>query len=63
MAKESTTSGGVGFIGLLTILFVGLKLTGFINWSWRWVLSPILISSILVVAVIAAIILIALIER
>ena len=26
---------------LLTILFVGLKLTGFIAWSWLWVLSPL----------------------
>jgi len=29
------------FTGLLTILFVVLKLTGFINWSWLWVLSPL----------------------
>lgn len=28
----------------LTILFVGLKLMGFINWSWFWVLSPMIIS-------------------
>lgn len=25
---------------LLTVLFVGLKLTGYIEWSWWWVLSP-----------------------
>jgi hypothetical protein len=25
---------------LLTVLFVGLKLTNYINWSWWWVLSP-----------------------
>jgi len=35
------TVPGVGFLGLLTILFIGLKLTGFINWSWLWVLSPV----------------------
>jgi hypothetical protein len=28
-------------LGLLTILFVGLKLTGYIAWSWWWVLAPI----------------------
>lgn len=32
--------GGPGFWGWLTILFIGLKLTGFINWSWWWVLAP-----------------------
>lgn len=31
-----------GFIGMLTILFVGLKLGGVISWSWWLVLSPLL---------------------
>ena len=38
---ETATNGGVGFFGLLTILFIGLKLTGYIAWSWWWVLSPL----------------------
>ena len=29
------------FMVLLTTLFVGLKLTGNIDWSWWWVLSPV----------------------
>ena len=37
----SQSSGGIGFAGLLTILFIGLKLTGYISWSWLWVLSPL----------------------
>lgn len=37
-------TGGVGFLGLLTLLFIGLKLTGHIAWSWIWVLSPIWIA-------------------
>lgn len=35
---------GVGFLGLLTILFIALKLTGYIDWSWFWVLSPLIAS-------------------
>jgi hypothetical protein len=35
------TYGGPGFWGWLTILFIGLKLPGFINWSWWLVLAPI----------------------
>jgi hypothetical protein len=35
------THNGIGFSGLLTILFIGLKLTGQIDWDWLWVLSPI----------------------
>ena len=38
--SEHTTSS-IGFPGLLAILFIGLKLTGVITWSWWWVLSPI----------------------
>jgi hypothetical protein len=32
------------FMVLLTTLFVGLKLTGNIDWSWWWVLSPLWLS-------------------
>ena len=37
-------SGFPGFPGLLTLLFIGLKLTNVIDWSWVWVLSPIWIT-------------------
>ena len=57
MSEKSSSSsrGGIGFTGLLTILFIGLKLTNFIDWSWWWVLSPLWIS-FLIMAVIALII-------
>ena len=32
------------FASLLTVAFIVLKLTGYINWSWWWVLSPLWIS-------------------
>lgn len=32
---------GLGFFGFLTLLFIGLKLTDYIDWSWVWVLSPL----------------------
>jgi len=44
MASSSSSSGGIGFAGLLTVAFVVLKLTGYISWSWWWVLSPVWIS-------------------
>ena len=46
-------NGGVGFIGLLTLVFIALKLTGHINWSWLWVLSPLWISGLLGILFIA----------
>ncbi len=51
MSKESkSSSGGIGFCGLLTIVFITLKLTGYIAWSWFWVLSPIFIPLLIVLA-------------
>ena len=44
-STTSTTSGGIGFTGLLTIAFIILKLCNVINWSWWWVLSPLWIST------------------
>ncbi len=50
--NEHASSGGVSFAGLLTIVFIVLKLTGTITWSWWWVLSPIWISFMLVLLII-----------
>ena len=45
--NHNTSSGGIGFAGILTITFIVLKLTNVISWSWVWVLSPLWISLIL----------------
>lgn len=41
----------MGFISVLTLIFIVLKLTNNINWSWVWVLSPIWISTILIILI------------
>jgi hypothetical protein len=51
MSQSSSSSSGIGFSGLLTIVFVTLKLLGKIDWSWWWVLSPIWISILLVLGI------------
>lgn len=60
MTNDSNKSGGVGFTGLLTIVFIALKLMKYIDWSWWWVLSPIWI---LIVLIIILIIFIAILEQ
>jgi hypothetical protein len=47
MSNNTSSSSGIGFPGLLTVLFVGLKLTGYISWPWVWVLSPLWISALI----------------
>jgi len=51
MAEHTHTSSGIGFIGLLTIIFITLKLLNKIDWSWWWVLSPLWISTVLLIVV------------
>lgn len=44
MSANNNSTGGIGFCGLLSIVFIILKLTHFIDWSWWWVLSPLWLS-------------------
>jgi hypothetical protein len=48
-SSSSASGGGIGFCGLLTIVFITLKLLGKITWSWWWVLSPLWIGFAVVV--------------
>ena len=60
--KVETSSGGIGFCGLLTIVFIVLKLVGVINWSWFWVLSPMIFSislTILILLILFALVILA----
>ncbi len=43
--KTDNSGGGIGFVGLLTIVFIVLKLLNVVEWSWWWVLSPLWISA------------------
>ena len=49
--NSSSSSGGIGFVGLLTIVFIVLKLVDVIDWSWFWVLSPMIFGAGLAVVI------------
>ena len=51
MDSGTSAGGGIGFCGLLTVVFITLRLTGVIDWSWAWVLAPIWIPVALVLSV------------
>jgi len=46
---------GPGIVSLLLTLFIALKLTGMITWSWWWVLSPVWITMVVGVLVITVV--------
>ena len=50
-SNNNSASGGIGFVGLLQVVFIVLKLCGVIDWSWKWVLSPIWISLLVVLVI------------
>lgn len=54
--SNNSSSNGIGFFGLLAIVFITLKLLGHITWSWWWVLSPIWIPTIITTIIILVII-------
>lgn len=63
MSTESkSSSGGLGLGTILFVVFLTLKLTNVIDWSWWWVTSPLWISAIffvfcmLIIAIIAALV-------
>lgn len=62
VTSNGGASGGIGFCGALTILFIALKLlkvTAVANWSWWWVFAPmwipvvILLGFFLIICIIA----------
>lgn len=53
---EGIGGEGIGFISALLLLFIALKLTGNIDWSWWWVLSPAWIPPAAVLAILAAVV-------
>ncbi len=51
--KDVSYQFGPGFLGCLALLFIALKLTGFIAWSWWWVTAPLWGGLALVLGVLA----------
>lgn len=59
--KEENTYGGIGIPMVLFLIFLVMKLTNTIDWSWWWIFSPLLISAGL--ATIALIVMIIIFSR
>ena len=58
-----SANGGIGFLGALTILFIALKLTNVIDWSWWWVLTPLWIPVAVVLGIIVIVAIVVLIVK
>lgn len=61
--SESKQSGGIGFFGLLQLMFIGLKLCNQIQWSWWWVFSPTIATAALCVLLLMLYALVLIVEK
>jgi hypothetical protein len=57
--KNISVQVGPNFLGLLAIVFITLKLTGYITWSWWWVLAPLWGGAVLFLAIVVIFVLVA----
>ena len=62
-SSSNKSSGGIGFCGLLSIVFIVLKLCGIIHWSWLWVLAPLWMPTAIVLFVLIIILIIGIISK
>lgn len=58
--RNGGATGGIGFCGLLAIVFVVLKLCKVITWSWLWVLAPVWIPAAIAVLILVIYVLVSL---
>lgn len=53
--NTTSSSSGIGFFGMLAIVFIALKLMGYIAWSWWWVLSPLWLPLVIILSILLVI--------
>jgi hypothetical protein len=59
MADTKVSGNGIGIGTVLFLIFLVLKLTNVINWSWWWVTSPLWIPLVFGIFILGIIFLIA----
>jgi hypothetical protein len=55
MSNKSNSSNGLGLGTILFLIFMVLKLTNYIDWSWWWVTAPLWIPLLIILGVLAVI--------
>jgi hypothetical protein len=48
MSNKSNSSNGLGLGTVLFLIFMVLKLTNYIDWSWWWVTAPLWIPIVII---------------
>jgi hypothetical protein len=59
MSDKQNTSNGIGIGMILFLIFMTLKLTGNIDWSWWWVTAPLWLPISLAIIIIGMVVFVA----
>lgn len=51
MSNTTKVQGSFPFLSILCLIFITLKLTGYIAWSWLWILSPLWLPWVIVLGI------------
>jgi hypothetical protein len=63
MSNTSNSSSGLGFGTVLFLVFLVLKLTNYIGWSWWWVTSPLWIPIVIVLGILTIMGIVVLVDK
>ena len=63
MNNKSKRNSGLGIVSILTLIFIILKITNKISWSWIWVLSPIWVTFIFAIIIFVIILIVGKIKK
>ena len=55
MSNKSYSNNGLGLGTILFLIFMVLKLTNYIDWSWWWITAPLWIPLLIILGVLAVI--------
>jgi hypothetical protein len=63
MSNKSNSSNGLGLGTILFLIFMVLKLTNYIDWSWWWVTAPLWIPIVIILGVLTVIVIVFLADK
>lgn len=61
--NNNYSNEAVGFCGALTLIFITLKLCKVIDWAWKWVLAPLWIPGLIVIAFVVIVLIVSATKR
>lgn len=63
MSETTNNYKFMGFFELLTLIFVIAKITGYLEWSWWWIFSPVMVHVVFIIGIFIFLLIFAIIDN